>query len=322
MSRATYGNSALHGRYLDVQVSDDAQRAGVEAEIAQGDYARLVLSAGDTSDLSLLAPYAPHIKALLIQDGVASLHGLERLTALEDFKCELVGRAPWAEFGQLRALKRCFLTWDKHFDKGAQRELFELPALQDLTLRFWSGPDCAPLACLPALQRLDLRRGAVTSTAGLEDCSTLEELSLAYLPKLTAVTPLPKLRSLHLESMPGLADGGFVAALPALTKLWLEKLRFSWPDLNWLGGLPHLEEIMNGVEVDALNWQQVFGHPHLSRFTTKAHGGYAVTDEALQDAARSRNRPVGDQALWDKEESFLRFGAGTRSLASSSHGAS
>jgi hypothetical protein len=275
----------MHGRYLDVQVFDDAELAGVLDEIARADYDRLVLSTGDMADLAFLAPAGQKLRALLIQDGITSLHGLEELSALEDLHCDFVGKPPFAEFGRLSKLRRCFVAWDKKYDQGPQAALFDLPALCDLTLRYWGAADCARIGHMAVLQLLDLRQGAVGSTAGLERCASIKELSLALLPKLTAITPIGHLEKLRLESLPGIASGEFVRGFSSLQSLWLEKMRFRWPNLDWLRDLPRLRDVMNGVEVDRIDWAMVFAHPSLSRFTTKTHEGYDMTDSELTDMA-------------------------------------
>ena len=138
MSRFTYGISSgkedLGKRYLSIQIFHDEDRCSVEDELRKGDFERLVISTGGMENLEFLSECLPGgPKRLLVQGGVESLSGLEKLTNLVALQCDLVMGKPYPDFSRLVNLEKCFLAWDRKYDvKGHHHGLFTLKKLSDL----------------------------------------------------------------------------------------------------------------------------------------------------------------------------------------------
>lgn len=277
----------------------DAEFEAVVREFSHTDFRRVVISGGTFKDLTLLAPCAARLEVLLLQSAVStSFHGIEQLQALVELNCDVPSQKPLPDYSGLHKLEKCFLAWDKKYDaKNYEHGLFALPRLKDLTLRSWSKPDCADIARLPRLERLDLRQGPLASLGGLENCAGLRALELAYLPKLADIASIGRLQGLEevrIENCPSIQDFSPLTALPNLRRLHLDKVAARFADLAWLRAMPHLEKICLSREVLDIDWEILFNHPGLRSVALDSHEGYQLADADILKHAQGAARKVSN----------------------------
>jgi hypothetical protein len=297
MSRFKYGMDFFNRKYLTIHLYRDEEMLEVESEVQKENFDRLVMSTGNMPNLEFLSEcLVGGPKRLLIQGGVESLSGLERLTNLIDFQCDLPMDKPYPDFGKLVNLEKCFLDWDKKYDaKNNQNGLFTLPKLKNLTLRHWSKPDCTEIAKLTQLETIDLRQGQLTSLEGVQNSFALKELSLAYLPKLVDISRLEgvgNLEKIHIENCPAISDFSSLTRLKKIRHIHLDKVKAEFQNLKWLDGMNQIEKICLSDAIVDIDWKILFNHPSLINVAMSSHDGYGVSDSEILEIAKSASRKV------------------------------
>lgn len=194
------------------------------------------------------------------------LSPLSRLTNLRRLSITSSGGAP-VDFGGLRKLERCFLSWwtgarsifecegleSLSIDKLPAKEsngLTQLKNLRDLTIYSQSIKSLDSIAHLENLQKLELNRFRnLESLDGIENLRSLRSLSINECKRLSDLSPLTALTNLeHLV----VSDWGTIETLTPIANL--KKLRaFSFSgtrttiadgDLSPLEDLPMLSMLM------------------------------------------------------------------------------
>ncbi len=275
----------------------DTDYKAVIKEFSAKDFRRVVIVVGTFADLNVLAPCATRLEVLMLQGSVhTSFVGMEKLTRLVDLNCDVSSQKPLPDYSKLENLEKCFLAWDKKYDaKGYQHGLFTLPKLRDLTLRYWTKPDCTEIAQLKQLEKLDLRQGALASLDSLEKCSGLVALELSYLPKLTDIRCLAHLQSLqkiHIQNCPNISDYAPLTKLENLRHIHLEKMNAHFEDLSWLTKMRRLDKICLSCEISKIDWKHLFNHPTLKYVAMSSHEGYSVSDSEILKVAETSSRKV------------------------------
>ena len=108
MSWFKYGVNFWGQKYLDVAIYEDSEKVNVEAEIAKGDFCRLVIGVGKFESLDFLSKCAKNLQKLMLQGTVTtSFSGLEGLTELVDLNCDVVSQKSYPDFSRLKSLESC-----------------------------------------------------------------------------------------------------------------------------------------------------------------------------------------------------------------------
>lgn len=305
------------GRTLSVYLDEsDEEYVEVIREFVTRDFTRVVIAGGKFPSLEILEPCSSKLKKLLLQHTDTSFVGIEKLFEMVEFKADVVSRKPFPEFGKAKNLEKCFLYWSKGYDvEPFGHGLFTLPKLSDLTLRHWTQPTCKQIAML-GLEKLDLRQGVLTTLDGLEQCSDLKVLSLAYLPKLEDIARIESLRKLeevHVENCKNIVDLTPLTRLPNLRKLHVEKTGASFLNLDGFSNAKQLESICISAEVKDIDWTVLFNHPSLDSAIISTHDGYAVPDSAILEIAKiAKRKIIGFHRTGTKKRPSFSFSLGDR----------
>jgi hypothetical protein len=282
-------------KILTICICNDDERKLVERELSKNDFDQLVISTGEMSSLEFLADCIPAgPRRLLIQGGVASLKGLDKLGNLVDFKCDIVSDPPYPSVRSLRNLEKCWIAWDKKYDaKADSLGLFSLDSLASLTLRSWSKADCSNIGKLVQLRSLDLRQGSLTSLDGLQLCKKLTSLSLGYLDKLGAIDEVRvlNLEAIRIEKCP-ILDLTPVAALTDIRDIHIENVKGHFDDLDWIADNRRIEKLRLSCEIMSIDWAILFNHPTLRDVGIQSHDGYSLSDAKILEIARNAKRKV------------------------------
>lgn len=168
-------------------------------------------------------------------DSIASFSNLRTLRVESDsgFTVDL---ASWPQLEELA------VTWGKGL-----KNLACATNLAELHVWGWKPRDLALLGCVPRLRELELVGGPLQTLSGIEACTHLAALSLAYMTKLTdfsAVRHLPMLELLDINTCRKLNDVSAFGALPNL-----ETLR-----INNVGAIASLEPLLRARRIKRVSF--------------------------------------------------------------------
>lgn len=134
----------------------------------------------------------------------------------------------------------------------AWRNVFSLPALEELTLHEPSLDQLQAISELPKLKRLRITHARPQNIDFLRSLTDLEELVFEYVSGFSDLSPLrslARLKSLHLENLRRVQDFSGLAGIDTLRYLHIDgTLDWKQPiaDFEFLRGLPNLEVLSFG----------------------------------------------------------------------------
>ena len=244
------------------------------------------------NDLTVLAPIAKYVKKLKFTNTSVNGKGIESFTKIECLLLDqYIGVTP--DFlSTFKKVKEVTLSWSEKYSS----DLFELPLLQKLQLRYFDERDCSKISVSNSIKELAIFESKLKYLDGLDEVKSLKKLDLAYiraLEDITALKELPLLEKLEIKTCPRVSDLSPIKSLTKLKHLSIEKLKSaSFEDLNWLVNLKSLKIFNNDTEVKSLNWEVIFKNKSIKFFSTRTHEGYTITDEKLYEIASKVGRVI------------------------------
>lgn len=243
-------------------------------------------------DLTVLAPIAKYIKKLKFTNTTVNGKGIEKFTKIEYLLLDQdIDVAP-NFLSNFKKIKEVVLSWSKKYSS----DLFELPLLQKLQLRYFDETDCRKISVSNSIEELAIYESKLRCLDGLDKVKSLKKLDIAYirvLEEITALKELPLLEQLEIKTCPRVSDLSPIKSLTKLKHLSIEKLKSaSFEDLDWLVNLKNLKIFFNDAEVKNLNWEVIFKNKSIKDFSTRTHEGYMVTDEELYKIASKVGRVI------------------------------
>lgn len=176
--------------------------------------------------------------------------------------------------------------------KGIQIPKNGLPELRLLAIRGVQDSDLSILAHYPQLESLEIIQASkLGSLNGLEACLKLEELVLAYCPKLQDIDALvnaTNLRSLDLENTKAVESYSALGKLISLKKLIIDK---SAPlvNLDFTSALTHLEHlVIRSTPIENCDLSPLLLLPVLSHIYMDSKKEYQPTLKKLEQLVKSR----------------------------------
>ena len=198
-------------KYLNVQNSWDAQ---AETLIKEQKIDYLWLSSGDWGDFAFLKTIKENIKILRLTTDCPDLQGLHTLSNLEDLTLDVVTKS-FLDFSMFPKLKRCHIFWNPNFSFN----LFELKALEFLSIRYFGGNSFQPFSNLENLLELEIMESKLFTLDGVAKLQKLQNLVLYNLKKLSNIDELSYLQDLKLLSLNNCQNIGSLRCLSSLVSL-------------------------------------------------------------------------------------------------------
>jgi Leucine-rich repeat (LRR) protein len=124
--------------------------------------------------------------------------------------------------------------------------------LESLMLTEFKEKDLSVIRKVPTIRELDIRTSSIKEMAGVEDCQSLESVSLGPCRSLLSISALnhhPNLKSIELEACNKISDYEKLTDLPVLEKLSITNCKI--PSIQFITHIPSLKKLImvGGTEV-------------------------------------------------------------------------
>jgi hypothetical protein len=169
-----------------------------------------------------------------------------------------------------------------------------MPNLKDLSIWNMQGIDAEDLQVFPNICRLQIIQARkLISLTGLESCSKLTELVVAYCPKLEDINTLQKLTSLinlDLQNVKSLSDYSAIEKLKQLNKLMIDKAGVIC-DLNFIKNLEKLNHlVIRSTPIESCDFSPLLNLPVLSHIYMDKKREYEPIASELEILVASRKK--------------------------------
>ena len=262
--------------------SDESTR-----EFLSRNFECLVLKGGKQAfHLPNLGSKASALKELVLASS-GIVEGLEQFKNIEKITVAWLPRngLDLSIFPQLKEL-----SFEK--EKRLENQLAEQENLEILSIEKYSGADCSKFSEVRNLRSLWLTQGGIRSLSGLELCSQLESIELAYLRNLSNINALMHLKKMHIISLKNLpkAHGEIeIGNYPDLEFFYVSECKQLNVSLLGLRKLKRLKKLWLNTPSTGLNWLDIFSLPEIEMVMIHADEKMP-DDDALRSLAEQNGK--------------------------------
>lgn len=253
------------------------------------DFEELQLRGGPSHAIHLpsLGKKAADVKRMLIAAS-GTVSGLQQFSNVEtlDMPHRPKTGGDIASFPKLKSL---FLEWNAAYASGLSLS----QCLVELGLMGFPAVNRNDLEAQQCLRALSVSQGTIRALEGLEKCTELADVSLAYLRKFDDMASLRacrRLEKLSITNVPKLKGTLMASWWPALKRLYVVGTGAS-VDLSQIAELRGLEQLWVAVAHTGPDWEKVFALPRLMTVGLM-EGPSGVDDQDLHAFAAKSNRRI------------------------------